>query len=89
MLKLKRHKIFMKDAAKSNMSEQHYAKFILYVSCLLKKEVLPKEALDHPLQGEYSDFRELHISGDLLLIYRVIDDTLELIRLGSHSQLFK
>ncbi|QOG11296.1 type II toxin-antitoxin system YafQ family toxin [Arcobacter sp. FWKO B] len=89
MLKLKRHKTFVKDMAKSNISEQHYTKFILYVSCLIKEEELPKEALDHPLQGEYCDFRELHISGDLLLIYRIIDDTLELIRLGSHSQLFK
>lgn len=89
MLKIKRHKLFIKDLAKITMSEQHYAKYIIYLSNILKKESLPPEAHDHPLQGEYSDFRELHISGDLLLIYRVIDDTLELIRIGSHSQLFK
>ncbi len=89
MLKLKRHKTFIKDFEKSTLSEQHYVKYIMYLSLLLKEEPLPPEALDHQLQGEYSDFRELHISGDLLLIYRVIDNTLELIRIGSHSQLFK
>lgn len=89
MLKLKRHKLFVKDFARATMSEQHYVKYIIYLSNILKQESLPQEALDHQLQGEYSDFRELHISGDLLLIYRVADDTLELIRIGSHSQLFK
>ena len=89
MLKIKRHKLFVKDFAKVVMNEQHYAKYIIYLSNILKQEPLPPEALDHQLQGEYSDFRELHISGDLLLIYRIIDDTIELIRIGSHSQLFK
>jgi len=41
-----------------------------------------------PLKGNYSDYREFHISGDLLLIYRVEDETLKLVRIGSHSELF-
>jgi len=49
---------------------------------------LPKEAKDHNLQGNYSDYREFHISGDLLVIYKVEDDTLKLVRIGSHSELF-
>ncbi|MDX9814041.1 MAG: type II toxin-antitoxin system YafQ family toxin [Sulfurimonas sp.] len=89
MLKLKRHKSFLKDFAKISMSEQHYARYLLYLVALLKQEELPVEAQDHKLQGEYIGFRELHISGDLLLIYRVIDGVLELIRIGSHSQLFR
>ena len=89
MLKLKRHKTFIKDFERSTLSEQHYVKYIMYLSLLLKEEPLPPEALDHQLQGEYSDFRELHISGDLLLIYRVVNNALELIRFGSHSQLFR
>jgi hypothetical protein len=42
-----------------------------------------------PLKGEYKDCREFHISGDLLIIYFIADETLNLIRIGSHSQLFK
>lgn len=88
MLKLKRHKEFLKDYKKQNISEQHYAKFIVYLSHLLQKQILPPEALDHSLKGEWSDFREFHVSGDLLVIYAVKNDTLELYRIGSHSQLF-
>jgi mRNA interferase YafQ len=56
---------------------------------LLREEPLPKEAKDHPLKGNFSDYREFHVSGDLLVVYRVLDDTLQLIRIGSHSEIFK
>jgi len=88
MLKLKRHKEFLKDYKKQHISEQHYAKFILYLSALLQEQPLPPEALDHPLKGEWSDFREFHISGDLIVIYSITNDTLGLQRIGTHSQLF-
>lgn len=43
---------------------------------------------DHPLAGDLKDCRDCHIKPDLVLIYRKINnDTLELIRLGSHSEL--
>jgi mRNA interferase YafQ len=64
------------------------AKLFLY-SLLLNEEVLPNGSLDHALKGEYKDIREFHISGDLLVIYRVQDATLELLRIGTHSQLFR
>jgi len=44
---------------------------------------------DHELKGEWSDFRKFHISGDLLVIYQVKDNRVKLVRIGSHSQLFK
>jgi mRNA interferase YafQ len=38
--------------------------------------------------GEWSDHRDCHIRPDLVLIYRKPDDhNLELVRLGSHSEL--
>ena len=49
---------------------------------------LPRRNLDHPLTGEWSDHRDRHIRPDLVLIYRKPDDdTLVLVRLGSHSEL--
>ena len=40
------------------------------------------------LASEWSDHRDCHIRPDLVLIYRKPDtDTLELVRLGSHSEL--
>ena len=43
---------------------------------------------DHELSGNWNKFREYHIEPDWLLIYRIEDNTLELIRTGSHSDLF-
>ena len=51
---------------------------------------LGPEWMDHPLKGEWSDFRECHAGGDLLLIYRLPDeDTVVLVRTGSHTELFE
>jgi mRNA interferase YafQ len=49
---------------------------------------LPRWYFDHPLGGEWNDHRDCHIRPDLILIYRNPDDaSLELVRLGSHSEL--
>ncbi len=43
---------------------------------------------DHPLTGRWRDHRDCHVKPDLVLIYRLPDKaTLELVRLGSHSEL--
>lgn len=44
---------------------------------------------DHDLIGNWAGYRECHLKPDLLLIYRKPDsETLQLARLGSHSELF-
>ena len=49
---------------------------------------LPEKYCDHPLAGDWKDHRDCHIKPDLVLIYRKPNDTtLQLVRLGSHSQL--
>jgi len=88
-LKLERTKQFVKDTNKIKFTDEYYSKFIIYISKLLSQESLPSEALDHPLKGNYQGFREFHISGDLLVIYKIKEQTLYLVRIGSHSQLFK
>jgi mRNA interferase YafQ len=58
------------------------------VTILAKDESLPRRYFDHALSGEWSDHRDCHIKPDLILIYRKPDETsLELVRLGSHSEL--
>jgi mRNA interferase YafQ len=59
------------------------------VTLLSEDKSLPQRNRDHALSGEWSDYRECHIKSDLLLIYRKPDDfVLQLVRLGSHSELF-
>ena len=44
---------------------------------------------DHSLSGVWKDHRECHILPDVLLIYQISETTVNLVRLGSHSELFK
>jgi mRNA interferase YafQ len=58
------------------------------VNLLAAHTPLPLRYFDHPLAGEWNDHRDCHIKPDLVLIYRKPDDeSLELVRLGSHSEL--
>ena len=55
---------------------------------LVSDKPLPVHNFDHPLTGDWSDHRDCHIKPDLILIYRKPDDDhLDLVRLGSHSEL--
>ncbi len=88
MLVLKRHKQHIKEYRKIVLSDKHYSRYISFLSKLIAEEMLPKEAKDHQLLGNYKDCREFHISGDYLVIYRVENHILQLLRIGSHSELF-
>jgi mRNA interferase YafQ len=56
---------------------------------LVADRPLPPSNRDHALSGDWVDDRECHLRPDLLLIYRKPDaETLQLVRLGSHSELF-
>jgi len=83
------HKSFAKELKNASLNPTNTAKLFLFIALLLNEEALPKESRDHALLGEWEDAREFHISGDLLVIYRIYADTLELLRIGTHSQLFK
>jgi mRNA interferase YafQ len=59
------------------------------VRLLVLDRALPEKRSDHGLAGEWNDHRECHLKPDLLLIYAKPDaETLRLVRLGSHSELF-
>ena len=58
------------------------------LSALLEDQNLEPRHRDHPLTGEWKDYRDCHIKPDLVLIYQKPDaDSLRLVRLGSHSEL--
>jgi len=61
------------------------------ITLLAKGKPLPPQYRDHPLKGRLSAFRECHIKGDWLLIYRIIEDKLilSLHSTGTHSDLFE
>ncbi|GAA4999325.1 type II toxin-antitoxin system YafQ family toxin [Acinetobacter puyangensis] len=52
---------------------------------------LPEKYRDHALSGNWKEYRDCHITPDLVLIYKKNEEgellILQLIRLGSHSEL--
>ena len=48
----------------------------------------PVATRPHKLSGDWVDAWDCHIQPDWILIYAVDDDTVELIRTGTHSDLF-
>lgn len=58
------------------------------VTLLADDQELPRRYFDHALAGQWVDCRDCHVKPDLVLIYRKPDDeTLEPVRIGSHSEL--
>ena len=59
------------------------------VTLLADDKPLPPANEDRPLTGDWKDHRDCHLKPDLVLIYRKPSaEVLQLVRLGSHSELF-
>ena len=64
------------------------AALIPVIEALASDEPLESRHRDHALTGDWRDHRDCHVKPDLVLIYRKPDDdTLQLVRLGSHAEL--
>jgi mRNA interferase YafQ len=62
--------------------------FVPIVRSLANDVPLDARYYDHSLGGNWKDYRDCHIRPDLVLIYRKFgDELLQLVRLGSHSEL--
>lgn len=57
----------------------------LLIECL----PLPEVYLDHPLKGNWKNYRDLHIEPDWLLIYKLEDNLVHFERTGRHVDLFE
>jgi mRNA interferase YafQ len=63
-------------------------KLMFVIESLATDAQLSESLCDHRLSGSWKDHRDCHIRPNLVLIYRKPDaDTLEFVRLGSHSEL--
>jgi len=88
-LGLTRTKKFKTSFKKLHLKDSDEAIYIDVVSKLLNGMPLDEKYKDHFLEGNPEQYRECHLKPDLLLIYRVYRDELQLIDIGSHSDLFK
>jgi mRNA interferase YafQ len=90
MRELERTTKFKRDYKREKRTDASLDAVLLpVVEMLLNDEELPERLRDHSLSGTWAGFRDCHIRPDLVLIYAKPDDeTLSLVRLGSHSELF-
>lgn len=89
MLKLVIENSFDKDYKREAKSGLDTQALLNIINKLQSQEILDKKYKDHQLKGILKDFRECHVKPDLCLIYKIKEESLHLIRLGSHSKLFK
>jgi len=80
---------FKKDYKKLTTQEKEALKSV--ITTLSKGNTLEEQYKDHKLIGNYLGCRECHVKPDLLLIYKIDNNILELVlvRTGNHSKLFK
>lgn len=77
-----------KREAKGSNRQTLANELIAIITDLANDQPLPEKNRDHALSGDWKDHRDCHIKPDLVLIYRKPDNAvLQLVRLGSHSEL--
>ena len=81
---------FKKDLKKYQNQPKRIEKLKVVLTYLQQDIPIPQGYKPHKLLGEYKDCMECHIESDTLLVW--IDENtniVKLIRLGTHSELFK
>lgn len=80
---------FKKDVKKARKRGKDMDKLKALLSFLIRQAELPVSYQDHPLRGNWKGYRDAHIEPDWLLLYRVVDEELQLARTGTHADLFQ
>ncbi len=89
MKKLKPTTQYKKDYKHFRNNPKKLVELFNILTLLQNEKPIPQENRPHRLTGNYAGYMECHIEGDFLLIWLDPDtDEIDLVRLGSHSELF-
>lgn len=80
---------FKRDLKRGKKQQRDIEELKKVMDRLIKQEPLAIKYRDHKLLGELKDCRECHVENDWLLIYRINDNEITFVALGSHAELFK
>jgi mRNA interferase YafQ len=81
-------KQFKKDVERIKRTGRPMGRLAEAIDLLAEEKPLPAINRDHQLIGNMKDYRECHLGGDWLLIYQLSEQTVTLVRTGSHTELF-
>lgn len=90
MWELKQTSQFKKDLKRWERKPQKMKNLLKVLEQLAGNGAVDESYGPHPLKGDYAGTLECHIENDFLLIW--LDEsekTIKLVRLGTHSELFK
>ncbi len=79
---------FKKDIKRLQRRGTNMDKLKVVIDKLLNNQKLENKYKDHALIGNWKGYRDCHIEPDWLLIYKITENYLYLVRTGSHSDLF-
>lgn len=79
---------FKKDLKRIKRRGKNVSVLQAVIIKLANNESLAAKYRDHALIGDYIGTRECHLQPDWLLIYRLVDNELILVRTGTHADLF-
>jgi mRNA interferase YafQ len=89
MRSLRTTKQFDRDLRLAKRRRKKLDRLWAIVDLLVRGEPLPARCRRHRLSGEWNRLWECHIEPDWLLIWDEAEQTLTLVRTGSHADLFE
>ncbi len=87
-LELRTTTAFERDLRRVNKQGKDLGKLETIVNLLQAQVPLPAQCRPHPLRGTWAGHWDCHVEPDWILLYKVTDDALILVRTGSHDTLF-
>ena len=79
---------FERDLRRVRKHGKDLDKLEVVVNLLQAQEQLPSRCRPHSLRGSWEGHWDCHLEPNWLLLYRVTDTELILVRTGSHAELF-
>ena len=80
---------FKKDYKRMEKRGSEMKKLRDVIEKLASEQELEEHYRDHPLQGQFAGARDCHLTPDWMLIYAIVQNELRLIRMGTHSDIFR
>lgn len=79
---------FERDLRRVEKQGKDLDKMEQVVNLLQTQQTLPPRCRPHALRGNWAGHLDCHVEPDWLLLYRVTETELILVRTGSHAELF-
>lgn len=79
---------FKRDVERMRRSGRDMAKLTALMTAIAEGRRLEPSREDHPLRGDWKGYRDCHVEGDWVLVYKVAEGKAWFARTGTHSEVF-